>query len=415
VAARDSSGQEVRRLSLPDAFALAERKGFDALLAEAAVEGARGDLTQVRHLPNPQFAGAFLRSTSVPAPTGATTSHGYALAAGDQGAVEGVASGKRGLRIQAAEAALSSARSNREDALRTLRFQVAQAYWSVLLAEASERVGEDVARSFQQTFELAGVRRQYGAVSDVDLARVETAKLEAEQLVTGAQAQVKEARATLGALLGGEPLDDVELAGSLEAAIPEWPEGEGRGSLEAEALAKRPDVLAARANLERAEAALDLARRLRLPDVTLSAGYTRQGPDIAPVTPPTLSLGAAFELPVFSQRQGEIARADSERASARIALDRAAAKATADVLAAWAAFEGAREQLGRMQDRLLVRARQARELVSYQYRSGAVSLLDLLDAERTALAVELEHAQDLYGIRVAVAGLEAATGRTVTP
>ncbi|HYX21065.1 MAG TPA: TolC family protein, partial [Thermoanaerobaculia bacterium] len=160
---------------------------------------------------------------------------------------------------------------------------------------------------------------------------------------------------------------------------------------------------------------LDLARRERLPDVALSGGYARQGPDVAPVTPPTLSLGAAFELPVFSQRQGEIARAESERESAAIALSRTEARATADVDAAWAALAAARERVTRMETVLLDRARETRDLVRYQYREGAVSLLDLFDAERTALQVELENAQSLYALRVAVVDLEAAVERTPQP
>jgi outer membrane protein TolC len=42
-------------------------------------------------------------------------------------------------------------------------------------------------------------------------------------------------------------------------------------------------------------------------------------------------------------------------------------------------------------------------------------LIDLLDAERTALAVELEYRQDLYSLRAAAAQLETAIGREVSP
>jgi cobalt-zinc-cadmium efflux system outer membrane protein len=404
-----------RRLTLSQALAQAEQKGFDALLAEAAAQGAKGDLIAARQLPNPAFSGAFLHSSSVPVPSGETSSSGYSLAAGDQGALEGIASGKRGLRVRAAESSLSEARFNREDALRGLRLQTVQAFYGVLLAEAIERTGREVAGSFARTLDLVRARKLYGAVSEVDLARVETAWLEAEQAVTAAVAQTAQARSALGLLLGGDALVDTTIEGSLEGPVPAWLIGQSVSDLREQAVGQRPDVRAARADFERAEAALDLVRRERLPDVTLSVGYTRQGPDVAPVTPPTLSVGAAFELPVFEQRQGEIARAESDAAASKIALDRAAARVTNDVASAWAALTAAQEEVSRMQGRLLERARQARELVQYQYREGAVSLLDLLDAERTALAVEVEYQQDLFGLRAAVAGLEAATGHPVTP
>jgi outer membrane protein TolC len=69
----------------------------------------------------------------------------------------------------------------------------------------------------------------------------------------------------------------------------------------------------------------------------------------------------------------------------------------------------------RMQGGLLERARRSRELVEYQYRAGAVSLLDLLDAERTLLSVELEYRQDLAQYRTSAAQLAAAVGRREMP
>src|SRR5262249_14266658 len=132
-------------------------------------------------------------------------------------------------------------------------------------------------------------------------------------------------------------------------------------------------------------------------------------------TPPTISAGASFELPLFHQRQTEIAKAESERVSARIALDRATARARAEVSSAWAAYQAARELVERMQGSLLQRARRSRELVEFQYRAGAVSLLDLLDAERTVLSVELEYRQDLAQYRTSAAQLAAAVGRREMP
>ena len=401
-------------LTLPDALALAETQGFDALAAAAAVRGAEGDADAVRRLPNPQVSGAYLHSTSVPVPGGETSSSGYAVTASDQGLAEGAATGKRSLRISEAESAVASARSNREDALRTLRRETERAFYGVLLAEATAGVDRDVAESYARTLELVDERLRWGAASRVDRARVETAKLEADQEVTAAGAEIARARAELGVWLGGRDLEGVVLDGRLDGAPPAWT-GADFASLRAEALAKRPDVAAARADAARADAGVDLARRERIPDVALTAGYGRQGPDAAPVTPPTFSLAAAFELPVFSQRQGEIARAESDREIARVALARAEARASADVRSAWASLSAAREQVARMESALLTRAREARELVRYQYREGAVSLLDLLDAERTALQVERERLQNLYDLRAAAADLAAAVGRTVAP
>lgn len=402
-------------LSLADAIALAERQGFDALEAEQTVRSAEADLSAARRLVNPLFSGSYVRSSGVAvAPGETTTAWGYGLGLGDQGTIEGIVSGKRSLRVRQAEATLGSARESREDALRQVRFQVAQAFYAVLTAQASEGVAREVAGSFARALDLVETRFRYGAVSEGDVARVETARLEADQTVTNATSQVLQAKTALALLLAVDPVS-LEVTGSLEGQAPSWLTDATLGKLASDAVALRPDVRAAKAALESAEAALALARRQRLPDVSLSGGYSREGPDEAPVTPPTISAGASFELPVFHQHQAEIAKAESERVSARIALDRTIARARSDVSTAWAAYRAARELVARMQGRLLDRARRSRELVEYQYRAGAVSLIDLLDAERSALSAELEYQQDLGQYRTAAAQLAAAVGRKETP
>src|SRR5262249_27233808 len=158
---------------------------------------------------NPSVSGAWLHSTSVPVPGGLTSASGYAVGGSDQGSIEGFASGKRGLRIDEARAALASASSNREDALRILRREAARAFYDVLLAEAAERVRREVADSYGRTLDLVDERYRLGAASRVDRLRVEAATLEAQQDVAAAVADVARTRAELGVWLGGRRLDGI--------------------------------------------------------------------------------------------------------------------------------------------------------------------------------------------------------------
>ncbi|HTR01611.1 MAG TPA: TolC family protein, partial [Thermoanaerobaculia bacterium] len=230
------AGEAGSSLTLPEALALAETRGFDALAAAAAVRGAEGDAEAARRLRNPQVSGAYLHSTSVPVPGGQTSSSGYAVTASDQGLAEGAATGKRSLRIREAESAVASARSNRDDALREIRRETARAFYAVLLAEAAAGVDRGVAESYARTLELVDERLRWGAASRVDRARVETAKLEADQEVTAAGAEIARARAELGVWLGGRDLEGVVLDGKLEGALPAWTTGTDLAALRAEAL-----------------------------------------------------------------------------------------------------------------------------------------------------------------------------------
>ena len=68
-----------------------------------------------------------------------------------------------------------------------------------------------------------------------------------------------------------------------------------------------------------------------------------------------------------------------------------------------------------MEGRLLDRARRARDLVEFQYKKGAASLLELLDAQRTFIATNVEYRQNLADYWTAVYQVEQATGTEFRP
>jgi len=87
------------------------------------------------------------------------------------------------------------------------------------------------------------------------------------------------------------------------------------------------------------------------------------------------------------------------------------AQAAQDIGLQWAAFQGGRNRLARMENRLLDQARKAYGLVSFQYERGAASLVDVLDAQRTWISVKTEYLQDLNDYWTAFYTLEQALGR----
>jgi cobalt-zinc-cadmium efflux system outer membrane protein len=156
-----------------------------------------------------------------------------------------------------------------------------------------------------------------------------------------------------------------------------------------------------------------LSKRQRFPDVALSLQYTQEGTGQDAVTPPTATLGLSLPLPLYYQQQGEIAKAEADRRSWWLQEARLEAQVSADVWSAHAVFTAAQRMVDRMETRLLGRARLARDLVQIQYRKGAASLLDYLDAERTYIAAQVEYLNDLTAYWTAVFQLEQAVGTSL--
>jgi cobalt-zinc-cadmium efflux system outer membrane protein len=180
-----------------------------------------------------------------------------------------------------------------------------------------------------------------------------------------------------------------------------------------EALRRRSDVLSAEYGERQARAAEALARRTRIPQISLWANYAMQGSGPNAPTPPTLTIGIDTPLPVFYQNQGEVMKAESDLFARRVRRAKVSSQVVSDVASALASFDISRKRLERMGASLLERARRSRDLTALQYERGAASLLELLDSERTFLSVNASYLQSISDYWNAIFAVEQASGRTL--
>jgi outer membrane protein, heavy metal efflux system len=350
-------------LTLRGAVARFRSGGFDLLLADADVESSAGDLTAATAIANPSAETSLFHSFF---PNGLFQTHnGWEVGLGDSNAIADALVGKR---------------------------------------------------SADRIYELNEVRFERGAISEVDVAPTETAKLEAAQAVDSAIETLDQAKVALAFLVGqrrpslGFDVDPAEIRFRTPAALADaTPE-----ALVEKARDARPDLLGERQQGVRAGAAAALARRDRFPDLALGVQYQQEGSATGPsasqaITPPTIALTLTGSIPLFYQQQGEIRRAQADLATQSALAAKTEAQVVSDVETAFAAYRAARALVTRMEGRLLDRARRARELTAVQYQKGAASLLEYLDAQRTYSTVSAEYWQDLAGYWNAVFQLEAAT------
>jgi outer membrane protein, heavy metal efflux system len=407
-------------LTLGQAVALFRAHGLDLLIAEATAEGAAGDALAAGAIQNPSVGGGFYHSFFQ---GNAFESHnGWFVGLGDSNAIVDTLSGKRGLRRSVAEAALAAARLGRADALRTLELQVKQLYFQAVAAGAGLELARETAESTTHTFDLNQIRYKSGAISEVDLSRTETAKLEAEQMVDAATLSLRTAKVQLAFLLGQRHLfnDFAVDATQLRSTTPPALQSASIASLVDRAMQTRPDLRAQESQRVRAAQSVALAHRQRFPDFGLGVQYTEQGSGNAPamnqpsaISPPTLEISLTGTLPFFYQQQGEIKKAEADARTQDAQAAKLRAQVVADVENAYAGYQTAQHQVQRMEGRLLDRAQRARQLVELQYQKGAASLLEYLDAQRTYVAVKGEYIQNLTAYWDAIFQIESATATEV--
>ncbi len=131
--------------------------------------------------------------------------------------------------------------------------------------------------------------------------------------------------------------------------------------LRASALANRPDLKAAEAQVDVNSAAVKLAIANGTADPTVEADYERSGH--------ANTMGGSFSIPlrIFDRNQGEKERARYELDSSRLALTAARNQVLSDVDSAWAAYQTAQVQAARYRDKYLAEAAHVRDNLEFSY------------------------------------------------
>jgi cobalt-zinc-cadmium efflux system outer membrane protein len=410
------------QLSLDESMKLLRTRSLDLLIAEAAVKNAEGDIGVAGAVPNPALTLGYGRVLNYD-PTavcgvnngsivGGCSPNQYTLGLSDQAAIEDSLSGKRDLRLKVANRALAAAKLQRNDALRNLEFQVKSAYAQVEQAQRGLALAKEVQTTNVKTLQLFQVRRTAGDINDGDLARIETQKLEADQAVDTAIQTLRQARFALAFLLGARgPVPEFAVDDKgLDFAVRSSLANADLDRLLRTAFEHRPDLLALGFQRSSAEAAIALARRQRFPDITVSAQYTQTGDGQNSIQPPTIGLALTAPIPVFYQQQGEIKKAEANLDTQSLTQAKTTAQVVSDVSAAVAGYESSRALVERMEKALRPSAEKAFVITRLQFDKGKATLMDLLDAQRTYIATNVEYLQDLTNYWIAVYQVEQAVG-----
>ena len=393
------------RLSLEDALRLATERNPNLAAARDNVEVAAAGRIDAGLRPNPAFT---FESGSYPlfeSPRPSFIGNQEMTLRLDQ---EIELAGRRRLRTQAAEASVSTAEAGFDDQRRRLDFDVRRAYFAVVLAKADVDVSRAALEEIDRVIGLNRARYEQGEISGGELRRVQVERLKFVDDVFTAQLALKNARSALLALVNApdlgaefdvtEPLN-ISAAGAGAAPVPLDP-----ASLRTQALASRPDLVAAQRAVQRADTETSLQRALRTPNITVGGGYRRDfGSD-------GVVFGVTVPLPFSNRNQGGIARAEAERRQAANLATATAISVSLDVQQAINAVDVSRARVQYIEGEYLTPARESRDIVLAAYRLGTADLIDFLDAQRAFRDTARTYNRALYDQRVSLFQLSAATG-----
>jgi cobalt-zinc-cadmium efflux system outer membrane protein len=279
--------------------------------------------------------------------------------------------------------------------------QVKTAFAGALVAREQLALAEDNLRALDETARLQRLRVDRGDLSELELLRIQVQRFTFERDAADARQALDVARITLRTTAVPAAIaEDFEVAGDLQFAdVSLDPD-----RLRRLTVANRPDLRAAIADRERAQAVHRLARANAWWDITPQVEYQRIGPDN------TIGFGFSFPLRVFDRNQGEIDRTRAEIARVEATRQATEQQALAGLDVDLRTAQTQRERVLVLRDVYLPKARQTREVVEYAYRRGGQSLLDFLDAQRSYRETALALLQATGAYLSAIYQLEADVG-----
>lgn len=316
--------------------------------------------------------------------------------------------GKRRERIAVAEASKTVSQLELLNATRTLIVGVQNAFVDALQAKADVALAVENLKTFEEIARVNTSRVKSGDLAEVELIRSQVAQLQFENTVRQAELRLQTARARLQLLVGRRRGD------RLVDAIGEMRRDETLLSLEAlreRAFAQRPDVLAQRQDQARSQAELRLQLAQGKVDYTVGAAANRQWV-------PSLNAGNSMRfffsipLPLYNRNQGEIARAQQERLQVEARMHALETTIENEVDIAYLQYQNARTTLSRIEETLLAKAKDVRQVTEYSYRRGEATFLEFLDAQRAYNETVQAHNEAQADFSRSLYSVDAATGTT---
>lgn len=305
----------------------------------------------------------------------------------------------RKARREIAESNLNYVSLNTEINQVELRSKVKQGFYQVLQRQDGLRLMEEDRNLLQQIRERVKMRVDVGESPKYELIKADTEALAAERDYQAALVRVAEAKAFLQGLVGPSMPASYQVTGEL-------PLKQSLPAIESlrDQVRQSPYLMQGRAASQTADAKLHLEQSLRNPGLTLKAGI-EQDPDLT-----NFRLGIAVPLPLWNQRQGQIAEAVANINQVQAQLSERELALNRDLESSYQRYSIAKNQLNSFENGLLAQAESVLKIAESAYKYGERGILEYLDAQRTYRLVKKDYLTARFDYVLAMLEVERLLG-----
>jgi len=385
-----------RSITLSDAIDIFMRQNLQLVAARYDIETAEAEKLTARLRPNPQVTfGLADIPVNLSGPLIKEQTYDYGISR----TIE--LGGKRGKRIETADANSDLARGQFQMVVWQLTNDLKRKFYTVVLNQSLLNLARENETTFAEIVKHTSELVNAGEISGLDLERVEVEKLKFDTDLANAERDYEVALRDLRFALGGDYRTmEIDVTGTIDYEAHQF----SRDELLDQALAARPDLKAARLSERAADANIRLQDAQRIPDLTLGAGISQ-----VPSGTSSFTFGVGIEIPVSNRNQGERAKALIDKKKAQNQEQFLTNQVLSDVDKALVAVEAQKRRVDLYRTGVITKVNDIQNLTQIALKAGESSTLDLLDAIRTRRDTLAGFYQTLFDYQSSLLDLELAT------
>src|ERR1700722_1642990 len=325
--------------------------------------------------------------------------------------------GRRDAQLEAAHADSFVANVAFTGAHQKLVFEVSQAYFDLGAARGRLHDAQKALSTALTTQDAAVAKQNNGLATVVAVAQAQRQTAQTRYTLAAAEGAERTARANLIAALGVPAATEIDVLDSAELPLPPAPADNVSKAVD-QALAHRPDVIAALGKVDAAEAALKGERRSYYPTIQLSGqafqnigSLNSDGGPYSTIDRPGQSILLSFSVPLFDggTRRNRISMADAKARAAQAQLAAARDSASQQVVRA---YNGLLTNLAEYDaaTALSQAAHTAYEAALRSYRQGVGTYTDLATEENAVVQGDTQVEDARANAHTAAAALALSMG-----
>lgn len=278
---------------------------------------------------------------------------------------------QRKYKIASATQNIAVANNAYQENVRNLSFNVGSSWVNTWVLKRKLGLLQESKANLDTLVKINELRYKNQVITQTDLVRTQVLLQQYNlQLTTFFQDYHNELQ-TLKLLTGATDSIDIDTAGGIETLLP----SATLDSLISQSSENRSDVMLVKSSIEQSSSNIKYQRSLSWPQPELGVIYNPQN------SVPYLGFFGTISVPIFDRNQGQIKKAEIQKAQAEQELQATRLQVQTDVSTAYRTYAVQKNNIQQYQ-RILQQSQQILDNVKYAYLRGGTTIIDFLDAQR---------------------------------